>query len=165
MRCFWMGPSSPSAEGKWPKNPCMSLWGSIPIDGGQSSCFGSLVQKGKAPVIRRRCLRTSGGVGSKGYGSSSPMIFPGWRRRSRKSFLKRREPLCLTRRGGCAEQSAEEGPGNAGRGPQEDLSCQEPGRGGGSLTNPARTVGHGLSQDRGVLGNQSLCPSCIFTSP
>jgi transposase-like protein len=34
-----------------------------------------------------------------------------------------------------------------------------------ALRNPARTVGHGLSQDRGALGNHGLCPSCVFTSP
>ena len=50
---------------------------------GRSSGFGSLVRKGRAPGIGRRCLRISGGVGSKGCGSSLPMIFFGWRRRLR----------------------------------------------------------------------------------
>jgi hypothetical protein len=39
------------------------------------------------------------------------MIFAGWRRRSRGSFPKRREPLCPPGRAGCAEQGAEEEPG------------------------------------------------------
>jgi hypothetical protein len=76
-------------RGKTQRNPCTWLSGSSPMDEGRSSGFGSLVQKGKAPGIAKRFSRTSSGAGSKGYGSSSVMTFPGWRRRSRKSFPKR----------------------------------------------------------------------------
>ena len=85
-RCFWTGLFSPSVEGKPPRNPCTWLSESNPMDEGRSSGFGSSAQKGRAPGIGKKSSRTSGGVGCKGYGSSSPMTFQAWRRRSRRAF-------------------------------------------------------------------------------
>ena len=88
---------------------------------GDPRFFGSSVRKRKAPRIGKRFSGTSSRAGSKGRGSSSPISFPGWRRRSRGSFSKRREPLCPLCLAGCAEQEAEEEPKSAGLGPQADL--------------------------------------------
>jgi hypothetical protein len=81
------------------------------MDEGGSSGFGCSARMGKAPGIGGEVLKDLKRAGSKGCGSYSPMIFAGWRRRSRGSFPKRREPLCPPGRAGCAEQGAEEEPG------------------------------------------------------
>jgi hypothetical protein len=116
-RCFWMGPFFLFVEGKRPRNPCTCLSGSSPRQERKSSGFGSSAQNGKVPQIGKRFSRTSSGVGSKGYGSSSPMTF----RLGGGAFPKQREPLCPPCRAGCAEQNAGEGPRSAGRGSQENL--------------------------------------------
>jgi hypothetical protein len=82
--------------------------------GSKSLAGKPFARKGKMPGIGKKSSRTSSGAGSKGCGSFSPMIFPGWRRRSRGSFPKWRKPLRLPCRAGCAEQGAEEGPRSAG---------------------------------------------------
>ena len=77
--------------------------------------------------------------------------------------------LCSARGPGRFEPKPEEGPRRAGWGSQEDLPGRDPGGGRRSLAELAGAVGHGLSQDRGAVGDQSLCslgvPASSSTSP
>jgi len=93
------------------------------------------------------------------------ITFPGWRRRSKRSFPRQIGSFVFCTL--CGLRSTKRGRRTGKHWPrsQEDLPGRNPREGGGSLAKPARTVGHGLSQDRGALENQSLCPSCVFTPP
>jgi hypothetical protein len=164
MRCFWMGPSSLFVEEKRQRNPCTGFLRSSPMDDGRSSGFGSLVRKGKAPGIGKRFSRTSSSAGSKGYASSSLMTFSGWRRRSKRSFLRQIgnfvscTPCGLrsTKRG---RRTGKPWPRISRRSIRAESWAEE------ALRNLARTVGHGLSQDRGAVEDQDLCPSGVPASP
>ena len=76
-----------------------------------------------------------------------------------------REPLCFACSAGCLEQGPEEGPGGARCGSQEDLPGRDIRGGRGSLAEAAGAVGRNLSQDRGPVGDQGLCPFGISAAP
>jgi transposase-like protein len=101
-------------RGKTAKEPVCIALGIKPNGRREILGFWLFGADGESARNWREVLKDLKRAGSKGCGSSSPMIFAGWRRRSRGSFPKRREPLCPPGRAGCAEQGAEEEPGCCG---------------------------------------------------
>ena len=133
---------------------------------GKSSGFGCSARKGKAPGLGKRFSRTSSGAGVQKVRIFISDDLPGLEEAIKKDLSRGRSAaLCSARCAGCAQQSAEEGPGSAGRGSQEDLPGRDSGGGRGSLAELAGALGRDLSQDRGAVGDQGLCPSGVPASP